>query len=62
MIEHALKKTARKGAKWDYAMTILESYVDKNLNTLEKVQADEFEFKNKTEKKNVENLNIVEDF
>ena len=50
VIEHALKITARKGAKWDYAMTILDSYVDKKLNTLEKIQADEIEFKNKTNK------------
>lgn len=50
VIEYALRKTARKGAKWDYAMTILESYVDKNLDTLEKVQADEIEFKNKSSK------------
>ena len=47
VIEYALKKTARKGAKWDYAMTILNDYVEKNLNTLEKVQASEIEFKNK---------------
>lgn len=46
VIEHALRKTARKGAKWDYAMTILDNYVDRNLNTLEKVQASEIEFKN----------------
>ena len=55
VIEYALKKTARKGAKWDYAITILNSYVENNLNTLEKVQANEIEFKNKnnnqTEKK-----------
>ena len=50
VIEHALKITARKGAKWDYAMTILDNYVDKKLNTLEKVQADEIEFKNRTNK------------
>lgn len=50
VIEYALKKTARKGAKWDYAMTILDSYVEKKLDTLEKVQADEIEFKNKTVK------------
>ena len=48
VIEYALKKTARKGAKWDYAITILNSYVEKKLDTLEKVQADEIEFKNKT--------------
>ena len=48
VIEYALRKTARKGAKWDYAMTILDSYVEKNLNTLEKVKVDEIEFKNRT--------------
>lgn len=50
VIEYALRKTARKGAKWDYAATILDSYVEKNLNSLEKVHADEIEFKNKTNK------------
>ena len=49
VIECALKKTARKNANWDYAMTILDSYVDKGIDTLEKVQADEIEFKNKTQ-------------
>lgn len=60
VIEHALRKTARKGAKWDYAMTILDSYVEKNLNTLEKIQADEIEFKNKTSK-NTENTETEEE-
>lgn len=60
VIEHALRKTARKGAKWDYAMTILDSYVEKNLNTLEKVEADEIEFKNKTNK-NTENTETEEE-
>lgn len=50
VIEHALKITARKGAKWDYALIILDSYVEKQLDTLEKVQADEIDFKNKTVK------------
>ena len=62
VIEYALKKTARKGAKWDYAMTILDSYVDKKLDTLEKVQADEIEFKNKTIKKGKEDFSKLEDF
>lgn len=62
VIEYALKKTARKGAKWDYAMTILDSYVDKKLDTLEKVQADEIEFKNKTIKKEKEDFSKLEDF
>ena len=54
VIEYALKKTARKGAKWDYAITILNSYVEKKLDTLEKVQADEIEFKNKAHNGNKE--------
>ena len=54
VIEYALKKTARKGAKWDYAIKILNSYVEKELNTLEKVQADEINFKNKTLSNNKE--------
>lgn len=60
VIEYALKKTARKGAKWDYAITILDSYVDKKLDTLEKVKADEIEFKNKTSK-NTENQQETEE-
>lgn len=50
VIEYALRKTARKGAKWDYAMTILDSYVDKKLDTMEKVKVDEIEFKNNASK------------
>ena len=48
VIEYALRKTARKGAKWDYAVRILENYVDKKLDNLQKVKADEIEFKNRT--------------
>lgn len=47
VIEHALKKTARKGAKWDYAQSILNDYVSKELKTLEAIEADEIAFKNK---------------
>ena len=50
VIEYALKKTGRKGANWDYAMTILDSYVKKALDSIEKVQADELEFKTKAKK------------
>lgn len=57
VIEHALKKTARKSANWDYAMTILDSYINKGIDTLEKVQNDEIEFKNKTQ-----NVSKVVDF
>lgn len=50
VIEHALRKTARQGATWNYAMTILDSYVSKKLDTLEKVKADEINFKNRSNK------------
>lgn len=55
VIEYALKITARNNAKWNYARTILDNYVEKELNTLEKIQADEIEFKNKTEGKKQNN-------
>lgn len=52
IIEHALKKTARKGAKWDYAQTILNDYIKKGLKTLEAVEADELTFKNNKQTEN----------
>lgn len=51
VIENALKITARNNAKWNYARSILDSYIEKGLNTLEKIQADEIEFKNRTSQK-----------
>lgn len=60
VIEYALKVTARNNAKWNYARAILDSYVDKNLNTLEKIQADEIQFKNKTETKSSKKQNQYE--
>ena len=47
VIEYALKKTARKGARWDYAQSILNDYIQKNLKTLDLVKVDDIAFKNK---------------
>ena len=52
VIEYALKKTARKGAKWDYAQSILNDYIKRGLKTLEAVQADDIAFKNRNNKQN----------
>lgn len=54
LIEYALKKTARKGAKWDYTMAILDSYIEKHIKTLEQAIADDFNFKNKNKTENKE--------
>lgn len=50
LIEYALKKTARKGAKWDYAQSILNEYMRKNIRTIAEAQADELAFKNRCRK------------
>lgn len=48
VIEYALKKTARiSQPNWKYAMSILDSYVQKNIDTLEKAKADDLSFKSK---------------
>lgn len=48
VIEYALKKTSRiDRPSWKYAMSILDSYVDNGITTLEKIKADELNFKNK---------------
>ena len=54
VIEYALKKTSRiDRPSWKYAMSILDSYVDNGITTLEKIKADELNFKskNKSQKK-----------
>lgn len=61
VIEYALKKTARiSQPNWKYAMSILDSYVQKNIDTLEKAKADDLSFKSKnlgtTETKKEETL------
>ena len=54
VIEYALKKTSRiDRPSWKYAMSILDSYVDNGITTLEKIKVDELNFKskNKSQKK-----------
>lgn len=55
IIEYALKKTARKGAKWDYARSILNDYIKKGFKTLEAVQADDIAYRNRNNKQNERN-------
>lgn len=51
LIEYALKKTARiDRPSWKYAMSILDSYVQKGFTTLKQIQSDELQHKNKTNK------------
>lgn len=48
LIEYALRKTARiERPSWQYTIPILESYIRKNLKTLEEVQADDLKHKTK---------------
>ena len=51
VIEYVLKKTARAGAKWNYAVSILDDYVEKQIDSLKKVQANEIQFKNNNKTK-----------
>lgn len=55
VIEYALKKTARiSQPNWKYAMSILDSYVQKNIDTLEKAKADDLNFRTNNNKKGQE--------
>ena len=48
VIEYALKKTSRiSNPNWNYAMSILDSYVQKDITTLEKAKADDLSHKSK---------------
>lgn len=63
VIEYVLKKTSGiSNPNWNYADTILEDYYKKGINTLEKVRAEEINFKYKTTKKETGDINKVEDF
>lgn len=52
VIEQALIKTAEKGAKWNYTKTILNDWVAKKINTLEKVKAEEMNFQQNRQPQN----------
>ena len=49
VISSALKKTADKGAKWNYTKTILESWKVKGITTLSGIEAEEMNFKKQKE-------------
>lgn len=50
VIEIALLKTSEKNGGWKYAKTILQNWLNMNINTVEQVKAEELKFKNKIEK------------
>lgn len=50
VIQIALKKAADVNGGWRYAKTILNRWVKGNINTLQKIQAEELNFRNKNRK------------
>lgn len=52
VIEVALKKTSEVNGKWNYAKKILQDWLKTGIKTIEQVQAEEFNFKNKGKKTN----------
>ena len=46
VIKEALVRTARKQKKWDYARGTLNNWIESKLDTLEKIKANDLEFKN----------------
>lgn len=51
VIYEALLRTARKQKKWDYTRGMLNNWVNSGFNSLEKIQANDIEFKNKSSPK-----------
>ena len=49
VIKEALVRTARKQKKWDYARGTLNNWIGDGLDTLEKIKANDINFKNKDE-------------
>ena len=55
VIEYVLKKTSRiSNPNWKYAMTILDDYIKKKINTLAKAEADNLNHKTKQSNNNDE--------
>lgn len=48
VIKEALVRTARKQKKWDYARGTLNNWIEDGLDTLEKIKANDLEFKSQT--------------
>lgn len=63
VIDYVLSKTSGiQYPNWNYAKAILDDYVKRKVDTLEKAQVDETEFKNKTSKKESQDTSKVVDF
>lgn len=61
VIEYVLKKTSRiSNPNWAYAVSILEDYIRKKIDTVEKAIADDLNHKNKNNK--TENASAEEEF
>lgn len=52
VIEVALEKTSEKNGGWKYAKTILQNWLKAGIKTIEQVNAEEINFKNKNQKNN----------
>lgn len=50
VIEKALIKTSGVNGNWNYAKKILQEWLNKGIKTIEQVEAEELEFKNKNRK------------
>lgn len=48
VIKEALVRTARKQKKWDYARGTLNRWLENKLDTLEKIKANDLEFKSQS--------------
>ena len=48
VIKEALVRTARKQKKWDYARGTLNGWLENKLDTLEKIKANDLEFKSQS--------------
>lgn len=51
VIKEALVRTARKQKKWDYARGTLNNWIEEGLSTLEKIKANDIEFKGRNTQK-----------
>ena len=51
VIKEALVRTARKQKKWDYARGTLNNWIEDGLDTLEKIKANDIEFKGRNTQK-----------
>lgn len=51
VIKEALVRTARKQKKWDYARGTLNRWIENKLDTLEKIKANDIEFKGRNTQK-----------